>query len=241
MQGKKMLVVSAHAADFVWRAGGTIANYVRGGADVHIIVLSFGVRGESNDLWKQDGQTAENVKRIRIEEAAGAARILGVQNIEYWDFEDYPMEITRARIDRLAMRIRVVRPDIVLTHDRKDAFNPDHEKVSQFVSQSCVLANSAGVQFRGLKATKQMSIFGFEPHQTEISDFKPGTIIDISDTFDLKQQAMECFKAQKHLIEYYGMRARMRGNHAARISGNKACRYAECFANFFPSVGRGFV
>ena len=24
--GKKMLVVSAHAADYVWRAGGTIAN-----------------------------------------------------------------------------------------------------------------------------------------------------------------------------------------------------------------------
>jgi 4-oxalomesaconate hydratase len=241
MQGKRLLVVSAHAADFVWRAGGTIAGYVRGGADVHVLVLSFGVRGESNDLWKQDGQTAENVKRIRIEEASRAAEILGVKNIEYWDFEDYPMEITRERIDRLAVRIREVRPDIVITHDRKDAFNPDHEKVSGFVSQSCVIANSAGVQLQGLTATKQMSIFGFEPHQTEISNFMPGTLIDISDTFDLKKQAMECFKAQKHLIEYYAMRARMRGNHAARISGNKEYRYAECFANFFPSVGRKFV
>ena len=40
--GKKMLVVSAHAADYVWRAGGTIAKYIKGGAEVHVVVLSFG-------------------------------------------------------------------------------------------------------------------------------------------------------------------------------------------------------
>jgi len=102
------------------------------------------------------------------------------------------------------------------------------------------MANSAGVQLGELANTRQMSIFGFEPHQTEISDFKPGTIIDISDTFGQKKQAMECFKTQGHLIEYYAMRARMRGNHAARISGNKTFRYAECFANSFPMVGEQF-
>ena len=52
IKGKKMLVVSAHAADYVWRSGGTIAKYVEEGADVTVVVLSFGVRGESNGLWK---------------------------------------------------------------------------------------------------------------------------------------------------------------------------------------------
>ena len=32
MQDERLLVVSAHAADFVWRAGGTIAKYVKNGA-----------------------------------------------------------------------------------------------------------------------------------------------------------------------------------------------------------------
>ena len=50
IEGKKVLVVSAHAADYVWRAGGTIAKYIKHGAQVHVVVLSFGVRGESNDL-----------------------------------------------------------------------------------------------------------------------------------------------------------------------------------------------
>jgi LmbE family N-acetylglucosaminyl deacetylase len=38
--GKSMLVVSAHAADYVWRSGGTIAKYIAEGADVHVVVLS---------------------------------------------------------------------------------------------------------------------------------------------------------------------------------------------------------
>ena len=62
INGKKMLVVSAHAADYVWRAGGTIAKYIKHGAEVHLVVLSFGGRGESNDLWKQPGFYAGNIK-----------------------------------------------------------------------------------------------------------------------------------------------------------------------------------
>ena len=241
MKGKRLLVVSAHAADYVWRAGGTMAKYIKGGAEVSLVILSFGVRGESNDLWKQEGQTEENVKKIRRAESSAAAEILGIKDIEFWDFEDYPMDLGRERLDRMALKIRQFRPDTVLTHGWTDAFNPDHEKVAEFMFQACVVSTSFGAQLGGLKAVKQMSIFGFEPHQPEISDFKPGTIIDITDTFEQKKQAMACFKAQKHLIEYYTMRAEMRGNHARRISGNQSYMTAECFSNFFPTVAGEFV
>lgn len=231
-----MLVVSAHAGDFVWRAGGTIAKYIQNGAEVDVVVLSFGIRGESNDLWKIENQTEENVKKIRFEESSKAAEILGVKNIEYWDFEDYPIEITRERIDRLTQKIRETRPDIIITHDKKDIINPDHDKVRDYVFQCSVMSNSAGVLTSGFPVTKQMKIFGFEPHQTELSDYKPGTIIDITESYDKKIEAMKCFKAQSHLIEYYTQRAFMRGNHARRLSGVKDYKYAESFANFFPRV-----
>ena len=68
IEGKKVLIVSAHAADYVWRAGGTIAKYIKHGADVHVVVLSFGIRGESNDLWKKEGATYESVKAERYAE-----------------------------------------------------------------------------------------------------------------------------------------------------------------------------
>jgi 4-oxalomesaconate hydratase len=240
LKDKKLLVVSAHAADFVWRAGGTIAKYIKNGAEVKVVVLSFGTRGESNDLWKQEGQTAESVKAIRREESANAAAILGVTEIEFWDYEDYPMTITRERLDHMAETIRLFRPDIILTHDKKDALNPDHDAVRNFVFQASIMSNSAGVRFEATTATKQMQLYGFEPHQTEISEFMLGTIIDITETYEQKIQAMQCFKAQGHLIEYYTQRAFMRGNHARRLSGVKTYQYAESFSNFFPRVATEF-
>ena len=45
-------MVSAHAADFVWRAGGAIALYAERGYRVRILCLSYGERGESERLWK---------------------------------------------------------------------------------------------------------------------------------------------------------------------------------------------
>ena len=59
---KRLLVVSAHAADYVWRAGGTIAHYIQKGSPVRVIVLSLGVRGESNHLWKTPGVTPQETK-----------------------------------------------------------------------------------------------------------------------------------------------------------------------------------
>ena len=41
---KTALVVSAHSADFVWRAGGAIALYANRGYKVLIVCLSFGER-----------------------------------------------------------------------------------------------------------------------------------------------------------------------------------------------------
>lgn len=38
MEGKRILVVSAHAADYVWRSGGTIAKYIKHGANVDVVV-----------------------------------------------------------------------------------------------------------------------------------------------------------------------------------------------------------
>lgn len=47
---KTALVVSAHAADFVWRCGGAIALHADLGYDVTVVCLSFGERGESAKL-----------------------------------------------------------------------------------------------------------------------------------------------------------------------------------------------
>jgi len=237
IKGTKMIVFSAHAADYVWRSGGTIAKYIDEGAEVKVVVLTFGIRGESNGIWKKGGQTYDSVKKIRCDETTKAAECLGIKDIEYWDLVDYPIEMTTELEDRVVRKIREVQPDIIITHDKNDILNPDHDAVHDLIWRCSIMANSHGIETENLKTTGQMRIFGFEPHQTEISGYVPDQFIDITSVYDKKEAAMNCFEGQHHLIEYYKQRADMRGNHARRLSGNKNYLYAESFANFYPVVG----
>ena len=79
MSGRRMLVVGAHSADFVWRAAGAIARHTTAGGEARVVALSYGERGESGELWKEPGQTEENVKRIRHAEATTAAEAVGAR------------------------------------------------------------------------------------------------------------------------------------------------------------------
>lgn len=243
IKGQKMLVVSAHAADYVWRSGGTIAKYVEQGAEVTVIVLSFGIRGESNGLWKKGGHTYDSIKEIRRNETQNAAKALGIkpENLECWDYPDYNIPMDEELEQRLIRKIREVQPDIILTHDKTDVLNPDHNRVNDLVWRCSILSNSDGVLTDGLATTTQMKLFGFEPHQTEISNYVPTQLIDITSVYDKKIEAMNCFQGQSHLIEYYTQRAFMRGNHARRLSGNKNYAYAESFAGFYPVVTEELV
>ena len=47
---KTALIISAHAADFVWRCGGAIALHAKLGYEVSVLCLSYGERGESAHL-----------------------------------------------------------------------------------------------------------------------------------------------------------------------------------------------
>ena len=77
---KKLLVVGAHSADYVWRAGGTIAKVVEQGGEVLNLALSYGERGESGVLWKENpNRSVEEVKQIRHEMSVQASAILGCE------------------------------------------------------------------------------------------------------------------------------------------------------------------
>lgn len=233
-----LLVISAHTADYVWRAAGTIAKYAKKKKRVQTICLSFGERGESEALWKA-GKSLEEIKEIRKEESSRAARIINTP-IKFLDWGDYPLNINDERLIELVKLIREYRPKNIITHSLKDPFNFDHVTAGKKVHEASIMSIANGV-LPELEVCKQTRLFGFEHHQSEISGFIPEVIIDISDVFTIKRKAMECFQAQKHLIDYYTYRAEIRGNHARRISGNQSYKYAEAFTRFYPYVGGELV
>ena len=237
MSKDSLLVISAHSADYVWRAGGVIAKYVKEGHRVKVICLSYGERGESAELWKK-GYNLDKIKEIRREESENAAKTLGTA-IEFFDWDDYPLIINHERLMQIVRTIRDFKPDVILTHGPKDPFNVDHVTTANNVLEGSILSIANGVM-PDIPVIKQPRIFGFEHHQSELSEFYPDVIIDISGVFDLKKQAMDFFQTQKHLIDYYSMRASMRGNHARRVSGNAGYSHAEAFLRYFPYVGGEF-
>ncbi len=235
MQGaQRLLVISAHAADFVWRAGGAIATVTRRGGIAVVVALSYGERGESGELWQQPGQTIERVKAIRHEEASRAAEILGAR-FQCLDLGDYPLEVNREGLERLAEVFRDVQPDVVLTHAEKDPLNPDHAEAFRATERARQLSSGAGVA-SAFRTVPPPRLYAFEPHQPEICGFVPDTFLDITPVYELKRQAMEAMSSQRYLVDYYAALAVRRANHARRLSGKADIRYAEAFQRLLPVV-----
>ena len=234
----RLLVVSAHAADFVWRAAGAIATVTKAGGIAKVVALSYGERGESGELWKEPGQTEDKVKAIRRAEGEQAAGVLGA-SFEGMDLGDYPLELDRSAIEQLSSEIRDFAPTIVLTHTKEDPFNPDHGVAYTATEKARQLAAGAGVA-SAFQTIRPPSLLLFEPHQPELCGFYPNTFLDITPVFEKKQAAMEVMRAQGYLREYYAQRATQRANHARRISGDKEIKFAEAFQQISPVVLKEF-
>ena len=232
---KKLLVVGAHSGDFVWRSAGTIAKTIEEGVETLVIAMSYGERGESGELWKEDPKRSEeSVKIIRREQAQKAADILGTP-IQFLDWGDYPMLITDDRINQLTKIIGDFEPTVILTHIEKDPFNPDHPLAFQATQRARLLSSGAGVP-SAFKNIDPPAWYSFEPHQPELSGFVPDTFIDISSVMGKKIAAMNCMGAQNYLKDYYAELAGRRANHARRISGKKEIKFAEAFQSQVPRV-----
>lgn len=237
MGEKRLLVIGAHSADFVWRAAGTIAVLTSQGGLARVLALSYGERGESGELWKEAGQTIENVKKIRHEQATHAASLLGAE-FHCLDLGDYPLKISDAAMEQLVQEFRDFEPGIVLTHTPIDPFNPDHPVACQAVTQARLLAAGAGVA-SAFKNIIPPDLYYFEPHQPELCGFTPNTFIDITPVMEQKRKAMEVMQAQRYLQSYYAELASRRGNHARRISGKSEIQYAEALQRTLPWVLKG--
>ena len=233
---KTALVISAHAADFVWRCGGAIALHTEMGYEVTVACLSFGERGESARLWKE-GKSLQEVKDIRRKEAENAAKALGVHDLVCFDKGDYPLHLSQEDKYELVDLIRKVQPRFMMSHSQYDPYNTDHMRTTEFALTCRMIAQAWGHN-PGEKVLGAPQMYLFEPHQTEQMRWKPDTFLDITPVWDKKRAAMECNEGQIHLWDFYTRVAQQRANHFKRNSGGQSggrdCQYAEGFQSIFP-------
>lgn len=232
-----ILIVSAHAADFVWRAGGAIALYSERGWRAVVVCLSYGERGESARLWREPGMTNARVKATRHEEAVKAAEVLGAE-VRFLDLGDYPLRVADEALYRLVAIYRELQPQIVLTHSMADPYNFDHPLATHVAQEARIIAQAHGHE-PSTPVVAAPPVFLFEPHQPEQCDWKPQVILDITPVWEKKHRAFQVMAAQEHLWRYYERVALQRGAQGARNS-DRTMTYGEAYQRVFPQVSEAF-
>jgi 4-oxalomesaconate hydratase len=213
-----------------------IALSTRAGVPVHVVDLTFGERGESEDYWSQTPDPSEQgAKDVRRSEAQKAAAVLGA-SIEFLDFGDYPLEMNRDRLDTLASIVRKRRPTGVVTHWNRDPYNVDHEVTAKAVARALTIAAVPGFEPSTTKLWAP-PLFSFEPTIPRDDDtgFRPTHYVVIDDVMQVKLDALSRLRSQSRLGAMYVQWAEYRAAQARQWSGQPA-RYAEAYVRHSAQV-----
>lgn len=190
---ERVLVITPHPDDAEVWAGGVIAKWVRGGAEVHGVLCTDGSRG-SSDLELG----SEELAAVRGREQLEAANILGIKNYVMLGRPDGELEDTADFRKDLVRQIRLIKPDVVLTTEpyrRNMQWHRDHRIAGQVALDAVFPYARDHLHFGDLFANE-----GIEPHKTAMILFwgseNPNVFEDISGDFDTKIQAVMAHRTQ---------------------------------------------
>lgn len=227
---RRVLVFSAHAADFCSRAGGTVARLVDAGATVHIYDMTYGEQCESPALWAQDPPPSiDEIKKIRGAEMQAAAVTLGA-TIDCLDWGDSPLVVDRDRQQQLLGLFRAFQPDLVLTHWKDDILHPDHMECTRAVIWASRYCFRPGLNLAEPPCpSPQVAMYETTLGTAPVAGFLPNLFVDISSVQARKKQAMAQLAAQPELPDRYELLAAYRALEAQSTAWMKGCEYAEAF------------
>jgi LmbE family N-acetylglucosaminyl deacetylase len=221
---ERVLVVTAHPDDSEFGAGGTVAKLAREGKQVVYCIVTSGNKGSGDR-----SMTPERLASIREEEQRNAARVLGVETLEFLGFPDCEVEDTRETRLAVTASIRRHRPDRLIIqnpHRTKNlgASHRDHRTVAG-IALDCVYPLA-----RDHMAFPELLARGLEPHKVrEVYMMwweNPEIVVDISETIDLKIKALSCHASQ--FKDFTAVEKRVR-ERAAQLGKLKGYAYGETF------------
>ena len=177
-----LLAIAAHRDDVELTCGGTLAKAVTAGHRVGIIDLTQGEMGTRGDA------------ATRAVEAERAAKTLGVTVRRNAAMRDAHLENNEASRKKLVGLIRELQPRVVILPFPVGR-HPDHRIASELGRDACYLAGLA-------KYAPSTDVEAHRPYKllyalTYREDpVKPTFVVDISDVFETKMQAIRCYSSQ---------------------------------------------
>ena len=186
-----IMVITAHPDDSEFGSAGSVAKWIQEGKRVVYVVCTSGDKGTDNpDIPSQQ------LAKIREKEQKDAALVLGVSDVIFLGYPDQGLEDTSDFRKAIVRQIRIYRPEMVVTSDpyRRYIWHRDHRIIGQ------VTLDAVFPYARDLLAYPDLIEEGIMPHKVKkILFFGTEDVnlrIDITDTFQLKLEALRCHKSQ---------------------------------------------
>ncbi|HJU88586.1 MAG TPA: bacillithiol biosynthesis deacetylase BshB1, partial [Gemmatimonadaceae bacterium] len=175
-----LLAIAAHRDDVELTCGGTLIKAVMLGRRTAVIDLTQGEAGTRGSA------------ELRASEASRAAEIMGLSARVNLGLTDAGLMNTPETRMELARAIRRFQPRVVIAPAR-DGRHPDHRVAAELVRDACFVA---GLQKVAPDVPKH------RPHKVvhcmtyREDPIKPTFVVDISDAFERKLEAIRCYGSQ---------------------------------------------
>lgn len=179
-QSVDLLAIAAHRDDVELTCGGTLIKAARAGYRTGILDLTPGEMGTRGSA------------ELRAAEAQAAARTMGVAARDNLGLPDAGIMNDVATRERLVRAIRRFAPKIVIAPSLEGR-HPDHRAAGQLVRDACFLAGLAKVAPDAPKHRPLKVIHALTYRQDFV---RPTFVVDISDTFEQKLEAIRCYASQ---------------------------------------------
>lgn len=175
-----LLAIAAHRDDAELTCGGTLITAARAGHRTGILDLTQGETGTR-------GSAA-----LRAQEAERAAAVLGLATRENLGLPDAGIVNTPETREALARMIRAMQPRVVIA-PALGGRHPDHIATAQLVRDACFIAGLAKVAPDVPKHRPHKILHAVAYRQ----DYeKPSFVVDISEVFERKMEAVRCYGSQ---------------------------------------------
>ena len=183
-----VLAFGAHPDDVELAAGGTLRLCALQGYRTGITDLTRGELG------------SRGTPELRAMEAKNAGEVLGLSMRENLGLADGA--ITSEGKSAIIRILRTWRPRIVMTHP-ETCRHPDHVQTAKLVVDACF--------YSGLRKLTTLDASGqpqapWRPqhilHFAEVMPFEPTFVVDVTDTWQERTQALQCYASQVHNPDY---------------------------------------
>ncbi|HEY6830275.1 MAG TPA: bacillithiol biosynthesis deacetylase BshB1 [Gemmatimonadaceae bacterium] len=183
-----LLAIAAHRDDVELLCGGTLAKAARAGYRTGILDLTAGELGTRG--------TAE----LRAAEAEAAAKTLGVSVRENLGLPDAAIVNDPATREQLARVLRRLQPRVVIA-PALEGRHPDHRVTAQLVRDASFVSGLAKLA-PDLPKHRPFKILHCLTYRHD--PVRPTFVVDISDVFELKLEAIRRYRSQFEGLEQAG-------------------------------------